>query len=451
MVADTSVRRMLHAGRAILRRGGISTLCLLMCTALCTRLEAAPGDPPTASTPGDAPVRRVADGVSYYVQSYPKLRCTVHTVLVDLGRNDVSLKIGKGLDNIAGLERVHSIMHRYDSVTAFQSVVAGVNANYWAAGSNHPIGPTVSNGVILNNRKYKNWSALAITQSKQLYLDTFRIEAELRTRYGVMPIARFNERHDTSSIVVYNSYYGTTVPYIDTSWIAMASADTITDDSETEIGSLGAAVDSIWSISIESGSLKAQFEYLAPPVANGEVPCRITYIDTGFVMVPKNGGVISLGKGPLPWLFTLGVGDTVTLVSRLTPAVQGPVVEMTTGTPRLVRDGRVSVEWQQEGLRKLRFVQSGYGRTAFGLSRDGKRAVLVTVEPPNRRQRRKGISLPDLATLMIERGAWDAFNFDGGGSATMVVGDATVSPPAGNPYSRKISTALMVVRSTNER
>ena len=388
--------------------------------------------------------RRLADGVTYSSLILKKARCTVHTLVVDLSRPGLALRLGKGLDHISGLERVHSIMHRADSLGLYKKVIAGVNANFWQAGSNHPIGPTVIDGVILNNRKYKNWSGLARTATGRLLLDTFDLEAEVVTRYGRFAVSRFNERYDSTSVVIYTPYTGSSVPSIDMSYILQASADTMTDESESDSG-LTAAVDSIWGVSPESGTLKAQFEYLAPPLANALVPCRITHVDTGFVIVPRNGGVLSFGKGQFPVFFSVMIGDTFSLATRLIPEVQGPVVEMTSGTPRLVRDGRVSVEWQQEGLRKPRFVSGNFGRTAFGLSRDGKTAILVTVEPPNRRQRRRGISLHDLAALMVERGAYNALNFDGGSSATMVIDDTTVSPPGGNRSSRKISTALLVV------
>jgi len=117
----------------------------------------------------------------------------------------------------------------------------------------------------------------------------------------------------------------------------------------------------------------------------------------------------------------------------------------------LLRNGRISIEWQEEGLRKPRFVTNGYGRTGVGISKDGQRLILVTIEPPNRRQRRKGGSLHELASVLRDRGAYNAFNLDGGSSATMVVGDATVSPPGGARVSRKISTALMILQATAEK
>ena len=124
---------------------------------------------------------------------------------------------------------------------------------------------------------------------------------------------------------------------------------------------------------------------------------------------------------------------------------------MTSGTPRLVREGRVSVEWQEEGLRKLRFVNGKYARSAIGISKDGKSIILMTVEASNRKMRRSGISLLDMAKILVDEGAYNAMNFDGGGSATMVVNDETVAPRSGTKYSRKISTALFVTRKKHEK
>ncbi|MDH7514502.1 MAG: phosphodiester glycosidase family protein [Bacteroidota bacterium] len=370
---------------------------------------------------------------------------TAHVLLVDLSRGDLGVRVGKALENIAGLERVYETIHRYDSLRSSCVVLGGVNANFWAAGTNHPIGPTVIEGVILKNKKYKNWSAIAFGTDKSITIDTFNLVVSLRTPYGILPVATFNERLDSTSVVVYTPYYGTSVPFVDISAILLASADTVTDDLEGGNG-VTALIDSVWSVSPEGGTLKAQFEYMTPPLANSLVPCRVTLVDTGFVPIPRNGGVLSFGRGAFPMFFSVMVGDTFTLESRLKPTVPVPVREMVSGSPRLLRNGQVSIEWQEEGLRKPRFVTHDYARTAIGISRDRRILILVTVEPPDRRARKRGASLETLAELLRIYGASDGFNLDGGSSATMVVLGETVSPPRGNRLSRKVSTVLMVVK-----
>jgi hypothetical protein len=336
-------------------------------------------------------------------------------------------------------------MHRYDSTVNGLRVLGGTNANFWKAGTIHPMGPTVSDGELLIARKYKNWSSVAFTETGKVLIDTFHIDVSLDTRLGSIPVSRVNRRVDSAEVVLYTSFYGNTVPYVDTLGIREASRDTITDDSEAAIDTvIMAKMDSIWSVSPESGTLKLAFTYLYPSAVNTSITCRVTQLDTGFVAIPDNGGVISFGKGPFPLFSSLFVGDTFSLSSRLFPTVNDPVMQMTGGTPRIVRDGKVSVEWVEEGLTKVRFVEGHYGRSSIGISRGGDTLIMMTVEPYNRRQARRGVSLETLAKLLIARGAWQGMNFDGGSSATMVVEGETRVPLAGNRGSRKISTALMV-------
>lgn len=420
-----------------------TALLLILCTGFVIAAFAKRPDPPAP-----AEVRtRLSQNVTYSSSYIKKGRWTVHTVVADLLDPTLSLRLGKGLENIAGLERVQNILHRFDSLHhGFATALAGVNANFWRAGSNHPMGPTVSEGVILRTDQYKNWSSVAVTTTGSVHIDRFSVTAGIRTRFGLIPIEHFNYRHDSLSLSAYTSYFGSTVPFLDTSGIFLASQDTITDDSESD-SVVTATVDSVYSRSPESGTLKIQFRYLRAPLANTLTPCRITAIDTSIMAIPVDGGVLSFGRGRFPLFFSLFVGDTFSLESRVSPVLPDPVRVMTGGTPRIVRDGKVSVEWQEEGLRKRRFVTGRYARTAFGVSKNGSQIIMVTVEGSSRRARRQGIGLADLAKVLIDRGAWQALNFDGGGSATMVVSDQTVAPATGTRYSRKISTTLFLVET----
>jgi len=66
-------------------------------------------------------------------------------------------------------------------------------------------------------------------------------------------------------------------------------------------------------------------------------------------------------------------------------------------------------------------------RTAIGYSKNGKFLTIVVVDgrQPFYSQ---GITLTELASLMIELGAHDAMNFDGGGSSTLVIRGADGKP-----------------------
>lgn len=59
-------------------------------------------------------------------------------------------------------------------------------------------------------------------------------------------------------------------------------------------------------------------------------------------------------------------------------------------------------------------------RTAIGVTRDGGELLIVVIDG---RQEgwSVGMTLPELAELLTERGAWDAVNLDGGGSTAMLL------------------------------
>jgi exopolysaccharide biosynthesis protein len=57
-------------------------------------------------------------------------------------------------------------------------------------------------------------------------------------------------------------------------------------------------------------------------------------------------------------------------------------------------------------------------RTAAGVSRDGRTLLLIVVDG-RRPGWSVGATLPELARMMLDAGAWGAVNLDGGGSSAM--------------------------------
>jgi exopolysaccharide biosynthesis protein len=86
------------------------------------------------------------------------------------------------------------------------------------------------------------------------------------------------------------------------------------------------------------------------------------------------------------------------------------------------RDGKPGTLLVEDGENRGATAQVAPGqrhpRTAAGVSRDGRTLLLLVVDG---RQPgwSVGVTLPDLARMMIEAGAWDAVNLDGGGSSAM--------------------------------
>jgi exopolysaccharide biosynthesis protein len=114
------------------------------------------------------------------------------------------------------------------------------------------------------------------------------------------------------------------------------------------------------------------------------------------------------------------------------------------GWPRILRDGEnvagdaSTVEGTLSGNAEAR-----HPRTAVGFSRDSSTLLLLTVD--GRSENSGGMTLVELADMMRELGAWQAMNFDGGGSTTMVIDGKVVNHPSDQQGERAVGNALLVV------
>ena len=140
-------------------------------------------------------------------------------------------------------------------------------------------------------------------------------------------------------------------------------------------------------------------------------------------------------------------GDTVKVLLATLPRLPRSAVPalLVGGWPRILRDGE-SVAGDAATLEGTlsRNAEMVHPRTAIGFSRDSATLILLTVD--GRSENSGGVTLVDLARLMRQLGAWQAMNFDGGGSTTMVIDGAVVNAPSDKTGEREVGNALLVVR-----
>jgi len=111
------------------------------------------------------------------------------------------------------------------------------------------------------------------------------------------------------------------------------------------------------------------------------------------------------------------------------------------GGPRLVKDGRPHVTAAPEVFG--RDVSGGAtSRSAVAITRDGLLMLVAVETPPDEPGR--GVTLTELAQILVKLGARDAMNLDGGGSTTVVQGDQVINHPRDDRL-RAVSNALLVV------
>jgi hypothetical protein len=163
------------------------------------------------------------------------------------------------------------------------------------------------------------------------------------------------------------------------------------------------------------------------PLRMGQtVVVRLTRSSGGGTPIPRNGVVLS-GRGSAArtladlWrrVGSRAVASRVLLRTESTPAA----MESIGGAPVLVRHGR---RWVQSTGGS--FVTGRHPRTAVGWTRGGD-VLLVTVDG-RQPGYSEGMSLPELADLMLGLGADEAMNLDGGGSTTFARGADVLNRPS---------------------
>lgn len=113
------------------------------------------------------------------------------------------------------------------------------------------------------------------------------------------------------------------------------------------------------------------------------------------------------------------------------------------GGPTLIKNGAIFISHDEEV-----FWDSGIGhatanpRTAVGITA-ANHAILLVVD--GRQTGSQGVTLPELAQMLLELGCVEAMNLDGGGSTQMAVGNQLINRPEGGTYMRPVPTILAVV------
>lgn len=414
-------------------------------------------------------VEELADGIAHrWVKTNSNQVANV--VTIDL-KSGARLKSYKAHNRCDGLQNACDI-GKLACEELKDTVLAVANASFWRAGTNTPIGATVTGGEVVELPGYKLWSSLMIFEDGSAAIDRISLRGELFWRSRRFQVAGVNRRGESNGIVVYNGFYGDSLPRgsrkSDSAIIAEAVANKVDHSSDNTESS---TIDTAFTIrSYRDARLLEDKEHAILKIACIPVPPRrkrdtpkgpsigdtmrliVTKVDTGVVEMPERGYVISLGEVAESFA-VVQVGDTVGLLYMITPEQPKRVREVLTGTPRIVRDGVADPEYEVEGSKARRFIDGKLARTAVGISRDGDTLILATISSGSQSEDRTGMSLEQLAAFMRSVGAYQAINFDGGGSASMAVNGVMISRQGNQPTTRRVSNALVVVKpvQTNRR
>ena len=158
--------------------------------------------------------------------------------------------------------------------------------------------------------------------------------------------------------------------------------------------------------------------------------------------VISEGTVVLSASGRQAWLMAdLKIGDPLKIVQTLGP-VWDKVTQAVGAGPCLVKNGEIYMTTLGEEFGSD--VAGGRApRTALGITKDGK-ALLVVVDGRSRAS--VGYTLLELARFMLEQGAVEAMNLDGGGSSQMIIGSQIVNTPS-DGRERRLGAGIAVVKT----
>ena len=182
------------------------------------------------------------------------------------------------------------------------------------------------------------------------------------------------------------------------------------------------------------------------------LPLRPNEIYSARVRAVRAGGnttfspdilVLSLGKILAARLGPFQPGMKLKISTALSRDLKG-VQTAIGGGPVLVADGKSR---QRQPLGKPDHLHARNPRTAIGWN---AREIFFVVVDGRKKDLSIGMTLPELADLMIHLRCHDAMNLDGGGSTTLWLSGKVVNHPSGGAE-RQVANALVLVRSPEKK
>ncbi|WP_445403129.1 phosphodiester glycosidase family protein [Streptomyces sp. LE64] len=342
--------------------------------------------------------QRIAGGVTYrhYDIDTPRGVTHGHLLSVDLGAPGVS--VGLLYPSVVGARATVS------SLADAEGAVAGVNGDFFNISETQhpgvsptyaPVGPAVADGRALKAavpRKQRFGPSLpsgtspedvlGVDTGGRARLDRLRLDGAFTTADGTVQLHGLNQYAlKNGSVGAFTSDWGS------------RSRLRATCGSDTSRGAPCSA--DVHEVVVRGGEV----------VDTSDTPGSGRIAGGTTVLVGREAGAQRLRK--------LSVGDEVTVRHRLVPSTAGVTYRFAIGGFPVLRGGTP--------IAGLDTAASAV-RTAVGIADGGRRLLLFAVD--GARAYRTGLTVAELARVLVEAGAAEGFNLDGGGSSTLTARSA---------------------------
>lgn len=371
--------------------------------------------------PAVVPAQReqeIASGLKHQLIVDPAGPWRIHIVEIDLINPDLELEVVRAHGMQRGRERTSSMVRRTDSDTS--RIRVAVNADFFDLATGENENNLVINGewwkgLPLTESPYDTYDAVhgqvAVDDNGGLHFGRFILDAQAWNGADTIPILMVNSKPQGryEGTALYTGRYGSRTP------------------SDTGV--------------VRELRLKLN-ERIGDTL-------RYTVLDTAYAHgnneIPANGAVLSGYLTRAAQIAAIGTIDTVRVVMNTWPRTgSGKAPRMLTGGwPLLIVNG-ADVSHRAATLEATisRNAEARHPRTAIAVSKSGKTAWLVAVD--GRDTASVGMTLVELSGFLRKLGAWNALNFDGGGSTTMIIDGRVVNKPTDSTGEREVGNALVV-------
>ncbi|OQX95075.1 hypothetical protein B6I21_07320, partial [candidate division KSB1 bacterium 4572_119] len=353
--------------------------------------------------------QQVGPGVIHHQEFIESGPWRLNVLEIDLANEWIKIETAIANDQLIGREKTSSLAAEND--TEKHRVVGAINGDFFSS-DGIPVGAQVQSGVLQKGPISR--SVFGYSTSKTPIIDIVSFQGSLTVSgTNTLEVKGVNRVRNTEELIAYNQYFGST---------------TNTNYWGTEI----------------------TVEYLADSIlVNDPFLVRVISKDSvyesghGNNPIPLNGMVLS-GHGLSSQFLNENVfiGDTLSVILSLPPVTQS-ISALIGGTPRMIRNGVATVEYDNEGISRS-FATDRHPRTAVGFSQDSTKLFFFTVDG-RQAGYSVGMSLYELADYMLEWGVYQGINLDGGGSTTMVVRGGIVNSPSDATGERPVANALFCV------
>lgn len=363
-------------------------------------------------------------GVHIYKYQWDKEQSVFYVAEIDRNRADWHFKVAVARDAVLRKETVRSIASRHSQ--RGQRVLVAVNGGFGVLGSKlagilHNL--FIQNGELITSPiSEPGWVCFGVTQNGEFLIGDVQMKAILRWSSQEAPILGINVRRGTHKFgscqsVLYTPRFG--------------------ESTRTP---------------------RAGYEfYLKVP----SLPLTSEYKNRFTLTEARKGGnsqikpdelILSVGRRYKSELFSLlKKGEEGEIEISLEPKEWNHAVEGIGGNVRLVADGKVDPAIMEYHLKEKRHTPGWRGvpktlshepRTALGYN--DEKLFLIVVDG-RQRGYSEGMSMYEVAEVMIELGAKQVINLDGGSSSTFVVDGKVLNSPSGKEERAVLNAVLITV------